>query len=61
MWSSPNTSPALRVFIERTADGERHRSLRAPAGAFVTLLRRGALRGCIGTIEPRAALCGRAR
>jgi AmmeMemoRadiSam system protein B/AmmeMemoRadiSam system protein A len=31
-------------------------SLRAPAGAFVTLKRHGELRGCIGTIEPREPL-----
>ena len=30
--------------------------LRAPAGAFVTLKSHGELRGCIGTIEPRAPL-----
>jgi hypothetical protein len=30
--------------------------LRAPAGAFVTLKRQGELRGCIGTVEPRAPL-----
>jgi AmmeMemoRadiSam system protein A len=30
--------------------------LRDPAGAFVTLKRQGALRGCIGTIEPRQPL-----
>lgn len=31
-------------------------SLRAPAGAFVTLKRHGDLRGCIGTLEPREPL-----
>lgn len=31
-------------------------ALRSRAGAFVTLTRAGALRGCIGTLEPRLAL-----
>src|SRR2546422_5345252 len=41
-----------RVITPPDALFERHPALRGRAGVFVSLKKRGELRGCIGTIEP---------